>query len=96
MSNSDVIGFLPLNSEQKPTQQDMRIMDVVFGAGNAPSSSNSVTKLLIPAGLFLVLSLPFVDRFIKGHITASDMVILGIKFGIFIAILLVFKMFDLA
>lgn len=75
---------LPVNPVN-PSPQDLRVMEAMFGQ-SAPSSTS---KLIIPGIVFFVLSMPFIDNFLKGIITASDIVLLAIKTGLFIAILLV-------
>jgi len=98
MSSLDAINRMPVNQQQRPTPQEIRVMDAVFGDPAVLSSSSSsfgnvsASELLIPGGLFLALSLPFVDKFLKGYITASDMVMLVIKLGIFLALLLLFQL----
>ena len=61
-------------------------MNAMFG--NTSLSSNNTTKLLVYGVVFFVLSMPFVDNFIKGKISASNIVILAIKTGIFLLILI--------
>lgn len=78
-------------SHKQPTPQDVRVMDAVFGASDS-SGTITISKLLIPGGLFVILSLPFIDRLLKGYITASDMIMLVVKLGIFLALLLIFQL----
>ena len=82
--SSDNMMSLPVNAVQ-PSQQDVRVMEAMFGS----SMSSNATKLVIPGILFFVLSLPFVDSLLKGMITTSDLIHLVIKTGLFLALLLV-------
>lgn len=95
MSSVDKLSNLPVGSSE-PTTQDKRVMAALFGTPPSENQKTSkiafLSKLLVPSGLFFVLSLPFVDTFLKGKITASDMVILAIKTGLFMMIMLVFQL----
>jgi hypothetical protein len=79
---------LPVN-QAHPSAQDLRVMEAVFGA----SSQSSASRLIIPGVAFFILSMPFVDRFLKDKITASDLILLVIKTGLFLAIMLVAQLF---
>lgn len=75
---------LPVNQAQ-PSAQDLRVMEAVFGQ----QGSGAASRLIVPGVAFFVLSMPFVDKFLRDKITASDIVLLAIKTGLFLAILLV-------
>jgi hypothetical protein len=79
---------LPVNQAQ-PSAQDLRVMEAVFGT----SGQSSASRLIIPGVAFFVLSLPFVDKFLKEKIAASDIVLLVVKTGLFLAIMLVAQLF---
>ncbi|MGL4356645.1 MAG: hypothetical protein ACRCTP_22870 [Aeromonas popoffii] len=78
--------MMPVNHNQ-PAPQDLRIMDAMFGS--SASTTPIATKLVIPGLFFFVLGMPFVDNFLKGLITTSDLVLLAIKTGLFLALLVV-------
>lgn len=89
----DNINSLPLNSNL-PSGQDLRVMETMFG--NTKSPSYSYPGLVVPGILFFVLSLPFVDNFLSEKISASEFVLLAIKTGLFLLLLLAFKLFGWA
>jgi hypothetical protein len=91
---SNALSGLPISANQRPpSEHDMRIMEAMFGSSSA---GYEIKKLIVPGALFLALSLPFVDRLLKGVITTSDLVLLVIKTGLFLALLLVAQLFGLA
>lgn len=94
MSSSDYMTKLPINSAQTPSAQDLRVMEAMFG--NTPSSAKSTLKLIVPGILFFILSMPFIDKFLRDKITASNLVLLVIKTGLFLAILIIAQLFGLA
>lgn len=94
--SSDKINSLPLNPNNVPSVQDLRVMETMFGNSNNNSSSYSYSGLIVPGILFFVLSLPFVDKFLKTKISASEFILLVIKTGLFLLLLLFFKLFGWA
>lgn len=92
---SDPIQRLPINPNRIPTPQEMKIMNTLFGNGEQLPCSGSLKKLFVAGGAFFALSLPFVDSFIKGKISASSMVVLAIKTGVFILILVLVQIMGL-
>lgn len=95
--STDSINNLPVNGNNKPSPQDLRVMNAVFGSnGSEESGIKSVGKILIPGALFLVLNLPIVDALLSSQITASNFVMILIKFGIFILLLLIFQFIGIA
>jgi hypothetical protein len=89
---ADPISKLP-RAYEIPSEQDMRVMQTLFGSS---SSTCEARGLIVPAILFFILSLPFVDKLLKSIITASDYAIIGVKAGIFTLILLLAQLFNLA
>jgi len=89
---SNAISGLPMSARQQPSEHDMRIMEAMFGSS---TTGYEAKKLLIPGLLFFALSLPFVDKLLKGVITTSDLVLLVIKTGIFLGLLLIAQLLNL-
>lgn len=90
----DRLNSIPVSTyNNSPTPQELKVMNAMFGGAGDPSPSTSSFRLLISGGMFFALGLPFVDSFIKGLITASDVVILAIKTGLFLLILIVLQLF---
>jgi len=83
--SADQIHRLPYN-QQQPSPQDMRIMNAMLGSNGA--SCNSPLKFILSGVIFFVLSMPFVDTFLKEKISASEIVIIAIKTGIFLVVLM--------
>ena len=88
---ADRIENLP-PSQEKPLDIDVNVMRDVFGDGAAVAKSLQLKKLIIPAILFVVLSLPMVDSILKNVVSDSNMVILFAKTLIFLIVLVVFQL----
>lgn len=82
--SADQLQRLPVNQYQLPSPQETRIMTTMLGG----SLCNSPIKFIISGVVFFVLNLPFVDKFLKDKISASDMVILAVKTGLFLVVLM--------
>lgn len=90
---SDQLGALPVQRNQKPSEQDIRVMETVFGRNVANSGNGvSLSSLIIPGILFFVLSLPFVDKFIRKYLSTSDILLLSVKTGIFVLLLMILQL----
>lgn len=89
--SSDPLNTIPV-SNYNPTPQELKVMNAMFGGVGDSSPSSTSFRLLISSGVFFALGLPFVDSFIKGLISASDVVILAIKTGLFLLILIVLQL----
>lgn len=81
---SDRIDQLPTTA-QKPTSIDLAAINNLFKQ-QQQQSKNSLMKTLIPVGLFVLLSLPFVDNMIKANVTESEMLGLFAKAVVFLVI----------
>lgn len=79
---SDRIDQLPTIT-QKPTSIDLAAINNLF---KQQQSQTSFKKTLIPVGLFVLLSLPYVDNLIKANVTESELLGLFAKAVVFLAI----------
>lgn len=79
-------------SQEQPSDIDVNVMRDVFGDGAAVAKSIQLKKLIIPAILFVVLSLPMVDNLLRTVVPDSEMVIMFVKTLIFIIILVVLQL----
>lgn len=75
---------LPVNQNYQPSPSETRIMNAMVGAN---VTSNTPIKFIVSGIVFFVLNLPFVDTFLKEKISASDLVILAIKTGLFLLVI---------
>lgn len=91
--SADQIQRLPVNPSRSISPQEEKIMNTMFGTAASAASCNSPLKLIVSGLVFFILSLPFVETFLKGKISASDMVILAIKTGLFLLALIVVQLF---
>lgn len=88
---ADRIANLP-PSQEHPSDIDVNVMRDVFGDGAAVAKSLQLKKLIIPAILFVVLSLPMVDNLLKNVVPDSEMVIMFVKTLIFLVVLVVLQL----
>jgi hypothetical protein len=88
---ADRIANLPPSKEQ-PSDIDVNVMRDVFGDGVVVAKSLQLKKLIVPAILFVVLSLPMVDNLLKNAVPDSKMVILFVKTLIFLIVLVVLQL----
>lgn len=88
---ADRITNLP-PSQEHPSDIDVSVMRDVFGDGVAVSKSLQLKKLIIPAILFVVLSLPMVDNLLKNVVPDSEMVIVFTKTLIFLIVMVVLQL----
>jgi hypothetical protein len=88
---ADRIANLPPSQEQ-PLDIDVNVMRDVFGDGVAVAKSLQLKKIIIPAILFVVLSLPMVDNLLKNVVPDSEMVIVFVKTLIFLIVLVVLQL----
>lgn len=88
---ADRIANLPPSQEQ-PSDIDVNVMRDVFGDGAAVAKSLQLKKLIIPAILFVVLSLPMVDNLLKNVVPDSEMVLMFVKTLIFLSVLVVLQL----
>jgi hypothetical protein len=106
MSTSDHINRLPINTAYYPTRQDARVMSTLFGESSVEPNDNkkpavvvvpstaqrSPFKILIYAGLFVVLNLKVVDDFVRQKIVTSEYASIGVKTGLFLVVMLVIQL----
>lgn len=83
---ADRIANLPPSQEQ-PSDIDVNVMRDVFGEGTAVAKSLQLKKLIIPAILFVVLSLPMIDNLFKNVVPDSEMLVMFMKTLIFLIVL---------
>ncbi len=88
---ADRISNLP-QSQEKPSDIDVNVMRDVFGDGVTVAKSLQLKKLIIPTILFVVLSLPMVDKLLKNVVSDSPMLIMFAKTLIFLIVLVVIKL----
>lgn len=88
---ADRIANLPPSQEQ-PSDIDVNVMRDLFGDGAVVAKSLQLKKLIIPAILFVVLSLPMVDNLLKSVVPDSEMVIMFVKTMIFLIVLVVLQL----
>lgn len=89
---ADRIDQLPPSTE-KPSTIDMNAMRELFGNQASGSQSKvNFNKLIIPAAVFVILSLPMVDNLLKSTVSDSDMMILFAKTVAFLIVLLVLQL----
>jgi hypothetical protein len=88
---ADRIANLP-PSQERPSDIDVNVMRDVFGDGVAVANSLQLKKLIIPAILFVVLSLPMVDNLLKNVVPDSEIVIMFVKTLIFLIVLVVLQL----
>jgi hypothetical protein len=87
---ADRIANLPPSQEQ-PSDIDVNVMRDVFGDGVAVAKSLQLKKLIVPAILFVVLSLPMVDNLLKNVVPDSKM-FMFVKTLIFLIVLVVLQL----
>ena len=88
---ADRISNLP-PSQEKPSDIDLNVMRDVFGDGATVANSLQLKKLIIPTILFVVLSLPIVDRLLKNLVSDSPILIMFTKTLVFLIVLVVLKL----
>ena len=79
-------------SERSASYLDVNIIRDVFGDGKAVAKSLQLKKIIIPAILFVVLSLPIVDNLLKSVVPDSEMVIMFVKTLIFLIVLVLLQL----
>ena len=88
---ADRISNLP-PSREKPSDIDVNVMRSVFGESVTVAKSLELKKLIIPTVLFVVLSLPMVDKLLKNVVSDSPTVIMFAKTLLFLIVLVVLKL----
>jgi len=88
---ADRIANLP-QSQDQPSDIDMNVMRDVFGDGVTVAKSLQLKKLIIPTILFVVLSLPMVDNFLKNIVSDSEIILIFVKTLIFLIVMVVFQL----
>ena len=88
---ADRIANLP-SSQEQPSDIDVNVMRDVFGEGAVVAKSLQLKKLISPAILFVVLSLPMVDNLLKNVVPDSEMVLMFVKTLIFLIVLVVLQL----
>ena len=91
---ADQIKDLPTSQDQ-PSGIDVNVMREIFGDGAAVAKSLQLKKIIIPAVLFVVLSLPMVDNFLKTVVPDSEMVLMFVKTLIFLVVLVVLQLMSM-
>jgi len=88
---ADRITNLP-PSQEEPSNIDVNVMKDIFGDGANVAKSLQLKKLIIPAIVFIVLSLPMIDNFLKNVISDSEGVLIFTKTLIFLIILVILQL----
>jgi hypothetical protein len=91
---ADQIKNLPTSQEQ-PSDVDMNVMREIFGDGVNVAKSLQLKKIIIPAIMFVVLSLPMIDNFLKTIVPDSDAVLIFVKTLIFLVMLALFQLISM-
>ncbi len=91
---ADPIRNLPPSQDQ-PSDIDVNVMREVFGDGQNVVKSIQLQKVIIPAILFVVLSLPFMDHLLKNIVPDSEMMLLFVKTLIFLIVLVVLQLVNM-
>lgn len=92
---TDVLRNLP-EAREPLSREEMNMMKDIFRApGSGLKTPDTVYKALIYGALFFALSLPITDKFIKGFIEATDIILLAVKTAIFIIIVFLLTSFGL-
>ncbi len=91
---ADPIRNLPPSQDQ-PSDIDVNVMREVFGDGQNVVKSIQLQKVIIPAILFVVLSLPFMDHLLKNIVPDSEMLLLFVKTLIFLIVLVVLQLVNM-
>ena len=89
---ADRIENLP-SSNEKPSNIDLNIMKEVFGEGMTVAQTLEIKKILIPAILFIVLSLPMMNKLLKNVIPDSEFFLMFVKTLIFIIVMVLLQFF---
>ena len=89
---ADRIANLSPSQQEQPSEIDVNIMRDVFGDGKAVAKSLQLKKIIIPAILFVVLSLPIVDNLLKSVVPDSEMEIMFVKTLIFLIVLVLLQL----
>ncbi len=89
---ADRITNLPSSQEQPPSDIDVNVMKEVFGDGVAVAKSLELKKIIIPAIVFIILSLPMIDNLLKNVVPDSEMVLMFVKTLIFLIVLVVLQL----
>jgi|APFre7841882793_1041355.scaffolds.fasta_scaffold00614_2 di/tricarboxylate transporter len=82
----DPLEKLPYNQED-PTQNDLEIIRTLFGEGKKASQTIRKEEVIILTVVFVILCLPWTDRFLKLHTIDNDTGVLIIKAVVFCVIL---------
>lgn len=89
---ADRIDQLPPTTE-KPSNIDMNAMRELFGnSATGTQSKVNLNKLIVPAAVFIILSLPMVDNLLKSTVSDSEMMIIFTKTVAFLIVLLVLQL----
>ena len=100
----DPINKLPTDTKSSINKSDMTIISNLFkndSVNNSNNSNNSPPNdkeeaspfkdSVLGGVLFVVLSLPIVDKAIKSFLSHNDFIILGIKFLLFVILFFIMK-----
>jgi hypothetical protein len=87
---ADRITNLP-SSQERPSDIDINVMKNVFGESLDVAKSLQLKKIIIPAIVFIVLSLPIVDSILKNIVSDSDILLMFTKTLIFLIVLVLLQ-----
>jgi hypothetical protein len=88
---ADRIDNLP-SSTDGLSSVDKNALQDLFRVAKTENDKVNLTKLIIPACAFIILSLPIVDRMLKSTISDSETVVLFAKVVAFTVVLLVIQL----
>jgi hypothetical protein len=91
---ADLITNLP-SSREKPSDIDVNVIRDVFGDGVSVAKSLQLKRLIIPAVMFVVLSLPIVNGFLKTIVPDSEIVLMFVKTIIFLIVLILIQLMSI-
>jgi hypothetical protein len=88
---ADEIKNLP-QSQEIPSDIDVNVMRDIFGQGIEVAKTVDYKKLIIPAIVFIVLSLPVIDKLLGSVVSESETILIFTKTLIFVIILVILQL----
>lgn len=88
---ADEIKNLP-QTQETPSDIDVNVMRDIFGQGFDVAKSVDFKKLILPAIVFIVLSLPIIDKLLGSVVSDSETVLIFTKTLIFVIVLIILQL----
>lgn len=88
---ADEIKNLP-QTQETPSDIDVNVMRDIFGQGLDVAKSVDFKKLILPAIVFIVLSLPIIDKLLGSVVSDSETVLIFTKTLIFVIVLIILQL----